>query len=104
MKKGKQSLGALWYLGTSQYCICLFGGGALWFLVAQLSGFFWGNLAAQVGASLLLLLVIVLESWWAHIPSFGNQVGDYIGDFLTSAAIAGFGMGVVVAIFAWLPR
>jgi hypothetical protein len=104
MEKSRRSLGALWFLGTSQYCICLFGGGALWLLAAQATGFFWGSLAAQIGASLLLLLVIGLESWWAHVPSSENQVNDYVGDFLTSAAITGFGMAVVLAIYLWVPR
>lgn len=90
-------------LGTIQYCISLFGGGALWFLVARLTSFFGGNLLAQVAASFMLLSLIGAESWWAHMPSHGNELADFIVDLVTSAAIAGFGMAVVIAILIWLP-
>ena len=55
MKPGNPLQGVAWYLGTIQYGVFLFGGGALWFLAARLTGFFWGDLGAQVVACLLLL-------------------------------------------------
>jgi hypothetical protein len=104
VKPGNQLQGVAWYLGTIQYGTVLFGGGALWFLAAWLTGFFGGDLGAQVLACLLLLALIAFEAWWSHMPTRGNPVGDYLVDFLSSAAIAGFGMAVVLAILLWLPR
>ena len=47
-----------------------------------------------------MLAVIVAESWWAHMPGPENELGDFAVDIVTRAAIAGFGMAVVVAIMA----
>ena len=94
----------VWYLGTIQYCACLFGGGALWFLAAVGTGFFWDNLAAQITACGLLAALIGAESWWARMTPAGNPVGDFLVDLLSSAAIAGFGMAVVLGILATLHR
>ena len=104
MNRSRQLKGLGLYLGTIQYCACLFVGGALWLLTAMSTGFFWGDIASQAVASLLLLGVIAAESWWAHLPTFGNQARDYIFDFLSSAGIAIFGMLVVLGVLAWLPR
>ncbi len=104
MRGSQQVPGVGWYLGTIQYCACLFVGGALWFLLARLTGFYAGNLVAQVAACLLLLALIAAEAWWAHMPAVGNSIGDIVVDVLSSAAIAGFGMAVVLAIFVWLPH
>ena len=104
MKSDRQAQGAGWLLGSIQYGVCLFGGGALWFLLARLTGFFGGNLGTQVAACLLLLALIIAEAWWSHMPTVHNPVGDYIVDLLSSAAIAGFGMAVVLAILAVLPH
>ena len=104
MKPGNQLQGVAWYLGTIQYGAFLFGGGALWFLAARLTGFFWGDPGAQVIACLLLLALISAEAWWSHMPTRGNPAGDYVVDFVSSAAIAGFGMAVVQAILLWRPR
>jgi hypothetical protein len=104
MKSGKTVGGVIWYVGTIQYGACLFVGGALWFLAARLTDFFGGNLPAQAVAGLLLLALIGLEAWWAHIPQVGNPVGDWIADILGSAAIAGFGMAVVLAVLLTIRR
>ncbi|HMA34415.1 MAG TPA: hypothetical protein VKY74_08010 [Chloroflexia bacterium] len=104
MKLGQQLPGVGWYLGTIQYCVFLFGGGAGWFLIARLTGFFWDNPAAQILACGLLLALIAGEAWWAHIPQVGNPIGDIIFDLVSSAAIAGFGMAVILAIALWVPR
>ncbi len=104
MRGSQQVPGAGWYLGTIQYCVCLFVGGAIWFLLARLTGFYEGNPAAQVAACLLLLGLIAAEAWWAHMPAVGNPIGDIVFDVLSSAVIAGFGMAVVLAIFLWLPN
>ena len=100
MRHREATRGVIWYLGTVQYCVCLFGGGALWFLAALLTGFFGDDPAIQVAACLVLLALIIAEAWWAHMPGSGNELGDFVVDILTSAAIAGFGMAVVVAIIA----
>jgi len=102
MKERKTTMGVVWYLGTIQYCICLFGGGAIWFLIAQLTGFFGDDLLTKVGACLLLALIIVCESLWAHMPGNGNQTREFAMDILTSAAIAGFGMAVVAILLSGL--
>lgn len=102
MKHRKASLGVAWYLGTIQYCVCLFAGGGIWFLFALLTGFFFGDIALQVAACAVLLMLIVAESLWAHMPGSGNELGDFIIDILTSAAIAGFGIAVVAAIIITL--
>ena len=91
-------------LGTIQYGVALAGGGALWLLLAQVTGFFGGDLVLQALATGLLLALIAAEAWWAHLPGAPNPWGDYLVDFLSSAAIAGFGMAVVLAILLWLPR
>jgi len=96
-------MGVAWYVGTIQYCVCLFVGGAVWFLTAQATGFFWGYAVAQVVATGLLLALILAESWWAHMPGSGNELLDFAMDVLMSAAIAGFGMLVTAAILWWLP-
>ena len=100
MRHREAPRGIVWYLGTVQYCVCLFGGGALWFLAAQITGFFGDDPIVQVAACLALLALIVAESWWAHMPGSGNELGDFVVDILTSAGIVGFGMAVVVAIIA----
>ena len=100
MRHREAPRGVIWYLGTVQYCVCLFGGGALWFLAALLTGFFGDDPAIQAAACLVLLALIIAEAWWAHMPGSGNELGDFVVDILTSAAIAGFGMAVVVAIIA----
>ncbi len=97
-------MGLLWYLGTIQYCVCLFAGGALWFLFAQLTGFFWNNHPYQVAACLILLALITAESLWSHMPGSGNELADFAIDLLTSAAITAFGMATIAAILAWLPH
>jgi|SRR5436190_18349789 len=102
--KARAPRGVTWYLGTIQYCVCLFGGGALWFVAAQATGFFGNDLTFQVAAFAVLLAVILAESWWAHMPGSGNEARDFAADILTSAALAGFGMAMVVAIILWLPR
>lgn len=94
----------VWFLGTIQYGIFLFGGGAVWFIVASATGFFGGDLANQVMACLLLVALVVAESWWAHLPAAGSEIGNLLVDFLTSAAIAGSGMAVVLGILLWLPH
>jgi hypothetical protein len=104
MKSTRQALGLGWILGMIQYGVCLAGGGALWYLVARATGFFGGDLLEQSSAFLLLLILIVAEAWWIHVPSRNEHVGDYVADFLSSAAIAGFGMAVVVFIGWALPR
>ena len=97
-----------WYLGATQYCLCLFAGGALWLVAAIGTGFFWDDLPAQISACLLLLLVIAAETWWAHMPASDSQTSsasaDLFVDFLSSAAIAAFGMSVVLVVLLWLPR
>ena len=40
----------------------------------------------------------------AHGAARGNTPGDYAVDFLSSAAIAGFGMVVLLGILFALPR
>ena len=104
MKVGGRPSRVAWYLGTIQYGTLLFAGGALWFLAAVLTGFFWGDLAAQASAVLVLLALIAAEAYWSHMPTAGSPLADYLIDFLSSAAIAGFGMAVVLAILLWLPR
>jgi hypothetical protein len=52
----------------------------------------------------LLLALIAAEAWWAHLPGARNPWGDYLIDFLSSAAIAGFGMAVVAAVGLVLRR
>jgi len=99
----RASQGIVWYLGAIQYCVCLFGGGALWFLAARLTGFFWDDLAMQIVACIVLLGLIMAESWWAYMPGFGNELREFTVDLLTSAGIAGFGMVVAAFILAWLP-
>lgn len=99
MKQRRTSAGIAWYLGTIQYCTALFIGGAIWFLVARVTGFFGEDPFIKIMACVLLGALIMAESWWAHMPGFGNEVREYIGDILTSAAIAGFGMAVVELIF-----
>jgi len=102
MKQRRASLGVVWYLGSIQYCVCLFVGGAFWFLAARFTGFFGQDFALQAGACLALLGIILAESWWAHMPGSGNELGDFIVDILTSAAIAGFGMAVVAFLLITL--
>lgn len=102
--KARAPRGVAWYIGTIQYCVCLFGGGALWFLAARLTGFFGNDLAIQVAACAVLLAVIIAESWWAHMPGPENELSEFAVDIVMSAAIAGFGMAVVVAIILWLPK
>jgi hypothetical protein len=104
MKYRARLHGVPWILGTIQYCACLFGGGGLWLLAAYLTGFFGGDLAAQGVALLLLLALITVEAGWAHLSVAGARRGDFVVDFVSSAAIAGFGMVMVVAILAWLPH
>src|SRR4051812_21227010 len=104
MKRSGAHTGVAWYLGTIQYGVCLFAGGALWFLVAQLTGFFGDSLAIQVAACLALLALIAAESWWSHMPGSGNEVLDFSIDVATSVAIAAFGMAIVAAVLAWLPK
>jgi hypothetical protein len=102
LKPRRASLGLAWYLGSIQYCVCLFVGGALWFLMARLTGFFGNDPAVQAAACVVLLVVILAESWWAHMPGSGNELGDFAVDVLTSAGIAGFGMAVTAFILMWL--
>jgi hypothetical protein len=102
MKHSRASLGLAWYLGSIQYCVCLFVGGAAWFIAARLTGFFGDDPATQLAACLVLLAIILAESWWAHMPGSGNELGEFVVDVLTSAAIAGFGMVVVAFILKWL--
>lgn len=92
------------FLGTIQYGVALAGGGALWALLAWRTAGFGGNLGTQGGAVGLLLALIAAEAWWAHIPTKRNSWGDYLVDFLSSAAIAGFGMAVVAAVGLVLRR
>lgn len=91
-------------LGTIQYGVALAGGGALWLLLAQATGFFGGDLLVQGVAVVLLLALIAAEAWWAHMPGARNPWGDYLIDFLSSAAIAAFGMAVVAAVGLALQR
>ena len=91
-------------MGTIQYGTCLFGGGALWFLFARVTGFFWGDQPLQFAACLVLLALITGESLWAHMPGYGNEWREFAVNMLTSAAIAGSGMAILAIIFAWLPR
>lgn len=100
--KRERYQGVAWYLGTIQYCTCLFAGGGLWFALARLTGFFNGDLYWQISACLVLLVIITGESLWAFMPGFGNPFTEFMIDFLTSAAIAGFGMVVVLFILLWL--
>jgi hypothetical protein len=104
MKSSRQALGLGWILGMIQYGVCLAGGGALWFLAARLTGFFGGDFLSQASASILLLILITAEAWWIHVPARNEHVGDYVADFLSSAAIAGFGMGVALFIGLALPH
>ncbi len=85
-------------LGTIQYGVALAGGGALWLVLAEGTDGFGGDLLAQIVAVALLLALIVAEAAWAHMPGAHNVWGDYLVDFLSSAAIAGFGMAVVAAV------
>ena len=103
MKRSRPQQGVAWYLGAIQYCICLFGGGALFFLILRLTGFFWGDPTAQIVACLLLVIIVLAESWWAYMPTAGSGLGEFIADLLTSLAIVAFGMAVVIGILAWLP-
>jgi hypothetical protein len=98
VKQRKSPQGVMLFLGTIQYGVALAGGGALWLVVAMGTGFFGGDLVLQIGAVGLLLALIAAEAWWAHMPSKRNPWGDYFVDFLSSAAIAGFGMAVVAAV------
>ena len=91
-------------LGTIQYGVALAGGGALWLLLAQATGFFGGDLLAQALAVGLLLALIAAEAWWAHLPGAPHLWGDYLVDFLSSAAVAAFGMAVVAAVGLVLRR
>src|SRR3954469_11840275 len=102
MKQHKTPTGVVWYLCTIQYCTCLFAGGAIWFLTAHLTGFFWDDHPYQIAACLVLIALIIAESLWAPIPGPGNELADFAIDLLTSAAIAAFGMAVVPAILSWL--
>lgn len=104
MNRSQQRLGTLWLLGSIQYGTCLFGGGALWLLVAQLTGGFGGDPGRQAGAGLLLVALIAGEAWWAHIPNPKHPAREFVIDLLGSAAIAGFGMAVVLAILLWVPH
>ncbi len=99
-----QSLGLGWILGMVQYGVCLAGGGALWFIIARSTGFFWGDIMAQASACLLLLALIVAEAWWIHMPTRHDRAGDYVADFLSSGALAGFGIGVTLFIGLSLPH
>ena len=102
MQRRKATQGVVWYLGAIQYCILLFGGGALWFLAVQLTGFFWDDHVTQVAACVVLAALIMAESLWAYMPGLGNVVREFSIDVLTSAAIVGFGMVVVAFILSWL--
>ena len=104
MKLGQQVPGLGMYLGTIQYGVFLFGGGAGWLLFALGTDFFWQNPLSQVAAGLLLLGLITAEACWAHVPVVGGGVGDFLVDFFSSAAIAAFGRAIVVAIALWVPR
>lgn len=104
MKPGRQVQGAGWFLGTIQYGAGLFGGGALWFLAARVTGFFGGDLLAQATACLLLLVLVLAEAWWSYRSTFGKRPGDFVADLVSSAAIAGFGMVMVLAIFLAVHR
>ncbi len=104
MNRSQQRLGMMWVLGSIQYCTCLFGGGALWLLAAQLTDGFGGNLLTQTVAGLLLLALIAGEAWWAYIPPVKHPAREFLVDCLSSAAIAGFGMAVVLAILLWVPH
>jgi hypothetical protein len=104
MKSNRQTFDLGWILGMVQYGVCLAGGGALWFLAARATGFFGDDLLEQASAFLILLILIVAEAWWIHVPSRNEHAGDYVADFLSSAAIAGFGMAVVVFIGLALPH
>ncbi len=104
MKPGQQRLGTLWLLGSVQYGTCLFGGGALWLLAAQLTSGFGGDPITQAGACLLLIALIIGEAWWSHIPTVKHSAREFLIDCLSSATIAGFGMAVVLAILLWVPH
>ena len=91
-------------LGTIQYGVALAGGGALWLLLTQTTDFFGGDLALQIVAVALLLALIAAEAWWAHLPGAPHLWGDYLVDFLSSAAVAAFGMAVVAAVGLVLRR
>ena len=65
---------------------------------------FGGDPGAQAAAGLLLMALIAGEAWWAHIPSPQHPTREFVIDFLSSAAIAGFGMAVVLAILLWVPH
>jgi hypothetical protein len=104
MKPRKSPQGLMMLLGTIQYGVVLAGGGALWLLLAEGTGFFGGDLPVQIIAIGLLLALIAAEAWWAHMPGASNPWGDYLVDFLSSAAIAAFGMAVVVAVGLALQR
>ncbi len=104
MKRNSHPLGLMWLLGSIQYGTCLFGGGALWLLAAKLTHFFGGNPAAQLTAGLLLVAVVAGETWWAYIPPPKHRVREFVVEFLSSAAIAAFGMAVVLAISLVVPR
>jgi hypothetical protein len=103
MKLDRRTLGLGWILGMIQYGVCLAGGGALWYLAASATAFFGGDFLAQSSASLLLLILIVAEAWWIHMPARNEHPGDYVADFLSSAAIAGFGMAVALLVGLSLP-
>jgi hypothetical protein len=101
---GRERPDALWLLGTAQYGVCLFGGGALWFVLARLTRGFGGAPGAQAAACLALLALIGAEAWWARLPNPRNAAADYLISFLSSAAIAAFGMAVVLAVALVLAR
>jgi len=104
MKSSRQTLGLGWILGMIQYGLCLAGGGALWFLAARFTDFFGEDLLEQASAFLLLLILIVAEALWIHLPSRNEHIGDYVADFFSSAAIAVFGMAVTLFIGLALPH
>ncbi len=104
MQPGRRVPGLGWYLGTIQYSVALFGGGALWFLLARATGFFAGDPLVQLAAVLLLLALIAGEAMWSYGTTFGHRPRDYLADVLSSAAITAFGMAIVLAIYLVVPR
>ena len=64
MKPRRATLGLEFYLGTIQYCVALFGGGAVWFVTAHLTNFFSDDPTIKIAASLLLVALILAERYW----------------------------------------